>query len=94
MRMVRKQIQFTRKQATLLRREATRRKLSESEIVRDAVDKVLAPATPTDMDERWARALASVGKFASGLSDVSTRHDDYYADAIYEHLQEHRVRPS
>jgi hypothetical protein len=33
------------------------------------------------MDMRWERALASVGGFNSGLSDISERHDAYVVEA-------------
>lgn len=91
MPMVRKQIQFTRRLAAALRREASRRKTSESAVVREAVDRLVG-ARASDRDKSWDRVLALAGKFHSGLHDVSERHDEYYADALYEELQEKRPK--
>jgi len=40
------------------------------------------PGISADEDERRRRALAVVGKYRSGLSDVSRRHDEYLSDAF------------
>ena len=48
-------------------------------VIREAVDRTLADG---DMAARHRRALAAAGKFRSGRSDVSERHDDYLADAF------------
>ena len=90
MKMARKQIQFTRRQAAALRREASRRRVSESAIVREAVDRLLAPGSPRD--EGWDRVLALAGAFRSGRNDISTHHHEYVADAIWEELAEKRGR--
>jgi hypothetical protein len=49
-------------------------------LIRDAVDRTYG----IDGNEpaRWERALASIGGFRSGRSDVSERHDEVLADAI------------
>lgn len=47
-------------------------------LIRDAVDRTYGAE---GHDERWARALASVGGFRSGRTDVSERHDENLADA-------------
>ena len=91
MRMVRKQIQFTRRQANALGREAARRKVSESELVREAVDRLIR-AEPAARDEAWDRILSLSGKFRSGLHDLSVEHDRYYADDLWEEIQEKRPR--
>jgi hypothetical protein len=51
-------------------------------LIRDAVDRTYGLNT-TD-DARWQRALASIGGFRSGRSDVSEHHDDLLADAFDE----------
>lgn len=86
--MIRKQVQFTERQAARIQREARRRGVSESAVVREAVDKGLGVGTSGPTDEQWERALAVVGKFPSGLTDLSVEHDRYYADDLYEEIQE------
>lgn len=79
--MIRTQISLTEEQADRLRRTAALRGVSMAELIRQAVDRVIPP----DSDERsWRieRALALAGKYDSGRSDVSERHDDYLAEAF------------
>lgn len=86
--MIRKQVQFTQRQAARIQREARRRGISESAVVRDALDKGLGAGTSGPTDEQWERALAAVGKFPSGLTDLSLEHDRYYADDLYDDIRE------
>jgi hypothetical protein len=76
--MIRTQIQLTEKQYRALKEEAHRRKLSLSEAVRGAVDLWLGQQR---RGETVRRSLASIGRFHSGVSDVSERHDHYLAEA-------------
>jgi hypothetical protein len=81
--MVRMQIQFTQQEADSLRSEASRRKVSISALVREAVDERLAAgSTAPTRDELVRRAKDACGRFRSGLGDVSARHDDYFVDSI------------
>ena len=75
--MVRMQVQFTPEQARRLHRTAERRGESIAQVVRDAVDRSV---TDDPHAEAVARALAVVGMFDSGLTDLSERHDDYLAE--------------
>lgn len=87
--MIRKQVQFTERQVARLQREARRRGVSESAVIREALDKGLGTGTsggPTD--EQWERALAVVGIGRSGFSDISEEHDRYFADDLYEEIRE------
>ncbi|MBI2237243.1 MAG: ribbon-helix-helix protein, CopG family [Actinobacteria bacterium] len=81
--MIRTQIQLTEDQAARLRRIAAERGVSIAEVIREAVDRL---PDPHDRAERWARALAAVGKGhdREGATDVSVRHDDYLAEAYGE----------
>ncbi|HEY7625233.1 MAG TPA: ribbon-helix-helix protein, CopG family [Candidatus Limnocylindria bacterium] len=80
--MERKQIQLTRQQAAAVRRIAARRKTSDAAIVREAVDQWLRGQGRAGEKERWRRALAVVGKFSSGRSDISKEHDRELAEAF------------
>lgn len=80
--MERKQFQLTRQQATAVRREATRRKLSDSAIVREAVDLWLRARGHVRNEDRMNRAMGIVGQFASGQKDFSRDHDRDLADAF------------
>ena len=83
--MVRMQIQFTQQESDALRSEASRRKISVSALVREAVDERLAAgSTAPTRDELVRRSLAAVGRFRSGTGDISTRHDEYFADSILD----------
>lgn len=86
--MERKQIQFTRQQLSALRREARRRRTSESALVREAVDGWMRTHEPESEAERVARALSVIGAFSSGGGqNIATEHDDHLADIAYEHVQ-------
>lgn len=80
--MVRTQIQLTERQARELKRIAAARGISMAEVIREAVDeRIRTGIVPVSREERVKRALAVLGKFRSGLRDVSARHDDYLAEA-------------
>ena len=82
--MVRTQIQLSEKQAKALKKLAARRNVSVAELIRQAVDEELRAAGGIDRDERKRRALAAAGRFHSGLTDLSTEHDHYLAEAFGE----------
>lgn len=77
--MERTQISLTSSQARELRRLARMRGMSMAALIREAVDR--AYGLDTSEHARWQRALASVGGFRSGRSDVSERHDELLPDA-------------
>ena len=76
--MVRTQIQLTEEQYRALKEEAHQMGLSLSEAVRGAVELWLGRR---ERALRVQRSLASIGRFRSGRSDISERHDRYLADA-------------
>lgn len=78
--MVRIQIQLTESQRRAVRELAHDRQRSEAAIVREAIDLYLSQIP--GRRERMAAALAHAGRHRSGRSDVSTRHDEYLAEAI------------
>ncbi len=79
--MVRTQIQLTERQARELKRMAAKEGVSMAEVVRRAVDaKIHEGSGEAPWDERVRRALAVMGKFKSGIRDLSTNHDKYLAE--------------
>jgi Arc/MetJ-type ribon-helix-helix transcriptional regulator len=80
--VVRTQIQLTEEQVARLRQMARERRASVAELIRGAVDRLLAGEGGLSPSARRRRALDAVGRFASGLADVSARHDEHL-DRIY-----------
>jgi len=77
--MVRTQIQLTESQARELKRLAAARGVSMAELIRQGVDAVLRSKPFPNAEDQRNKALALAGKFRSGKSDISKRHDDYLA---------------
>jgi len=72
--MIRAQIQFRETTYKKLKERAKDSGKSISELVRGSLDQTLDQA---EMEKKWARALQSLGKFESGLGDLSEKHDEY-----------------
>ena len=77
--MERTQISLTSGQGRELRRLARKRGTSMAALIREAVDRTYGAGAGEDL--RWHRALASIGGFRSGRSDVSERHDEMLPEA-------------
>jgi len=82
--MIRTQIQLSEEQMKSLKRLAAERQVSVAELVRQGVDVVLGAAAGERMEEKRRRAISVAGRFHSGVRDLSTRHDDYVAEAYSE----------
>jgi len=82
--MIRTQIQLTEGQARELRELAARENVSVAELIRRAVDGLLERKVTISLNERRQRAMALVGQFRSGQSDVSEKHDEYLAEVYGE----------
>lgn len=80
---VRMQIRLTEEQAAGLRALSRKTGTPPAGLIRQAVDKILGDRRE-ERDEEVRRALGAVGRYSSGLTDVSTRHDDYLAEAYRE----------
>lgn len=81
---VRTRIQLTEGQSLALQEIAAQERVSIAELIQWAVDYWLQTHGKISMEERRKRALAAVGQFHSGKSDVSERHDEYLAEAYSE----------
>jgi hypothetical protein len=77
--MIRLQISVSEPQARRLRRLAAERGASMAQLAREAIE-AYAPDDEVVRAQRVERALAAAGRYDSGLTDVSERHDDHLAD--------------
>ncbi len=75
--MVRTQIQFEKGTYEKLKARSKKTGSSISEIVRRALDRNMETE---EFDQKWLRAAESMGKFSSGVQDLSEKHDQYLAD--------------
>jgi hypothetical protein len=78
--MVRTQVQLTDKQAAALRRRSKRENVSVAELVR-AIDAFTRAEPPSEREVR-DRAILAAGRFASGVPDTSSHHDEALAEAF------------
>jgi len=78
--MVRTQIQLPESQVATLKHLAALHQTSMAELIRRAVDLFTSSPNSDAITERKQRALAVVGRFHSGLSDVAERHDEYLSE--------------
>jgi len=79
--MVGIQVQLTEAQARTLETLAAERQSSVEELIRQSIDSLIARSTGISTDERRRRAIAAIGRFGSGRSDVSAQHETYLAEA-------------
>lgn len=75
--MVRTQIQLTEEQAKALKEIAAQRGVSMAELIRESVERIIEEY---ERKEKWQKALAILGRYRSGLADVSANHDKYLAE--------------
>ena len=75
--MIRTQIQFEKKTYETLKTKSLETGKSISELVRRSLDRSIAAQ---GVDQKWARALNSMGKFSSGLNNLAEKHDDHLGD--------------
>jgi len=80
--MVRTQIQLTEEQVHKLKKHAEARHISVAELIRQAVDKFIRDGNIIDVEEKRRRAASAAGRLRSGISDLSTRHDEYFSEAL------------
>ena len=82
--VVRTQIQLSEVQFKALKELSTSQNISMAELIRQAVDVLLRSTNEINHEERKRRAIAAAGRFHSGLTDLSTNHDRYLAEAYAE----------
>lgn len=87
------EIPLTEEQVEVLERLARDRQISVPELIQEEVATLLRTAEATSRPpatllaeerERRRRAIAAAGRFRSSCRDLSTRHDDYFAEACEE----------
>ena len=79
--MIRTQIQIEKEQIEWLKAKAREKGVSLSQLIREGLD-LFREREQRIPEERKRRSLAAVGRFSSGIPDVSERHDDYLAEAF------------
>jgi predicted DNA-binding protein len=75
--MIRTQIQFQKTTYDSLKIKSKETGKSISEIVRRSLDQAIESQ---ECDQKWARALSSLGKFSSGLNNLAEKHDEHLGD--------------
>jgi hypothetical protein len=75
--MISIQIQLDEDQATALKKLAAAQNKSVAELIRMSVDALLATTPLPDVEGSRARALAVVGRFRTGDTDLAEDHDRY-----------------
>jgi len=78
--MVRTQIQLTEEQAAALKRLAAAKRVSVAELIRQGVETLIRSEETSSLEERRKRAIAIAGRFHSGRSDLSRKHDEHLAE--------------
>ena len=77
--MIRTQVQLEEEQMEWLRAKAMERRVSVSRLIREGIAFFREHEERITSDKK-ERAVAAVGRFDSGLKDVSERHDHYLED--------------
>ena len=72
--LIRTQIQLTEEQAGALKEIASQRGVSTAQLIRESVERTIEER---QRKVNWHRALSIMGRYRSGLSDVSAEHDKY-----------------
>ena len=80
--MVRTHIRLPETQVATLKRLSALHHTSMAELIRRAVDLFTSTSVAYVTADRKERGLRAAGRFHSGLSDVSTRHDEYLAESF------------
>jgi len=79
--MIRTQIQLTETQVSKIKKVAMDQRISVAEVIRRAVENMVQSNAKMSIPERAKRAIEIAGKFRSGKKNISTKHDEYLAEA-------------
>ena len=79
--MIRTQVQLTEEQMALIKQLAAERNVSMSEVIRQGMASFLRENLTVSREERIRRAMEVAGRFRSGRTDVSRRHDEHLSEA-------------
>ncbi len=79
--MLRTQIQIEENQIKWLKDKAKERGVSVSQLIREGVEFYRKNEDRLPEDQK-KKALAAIGRYASGVSDISEKHDEYLAQAF------------
>ena len=79
--MLRTQIQIEEEQIKWLRNRAKERGVSVSQLIREGVE-FYRKHEDRLPEEKKKKALAAIGRYASGASDISEKHDEYLAKSF------------
>jgi len=82
--MKRIQIRLEEQQFKALQRLAREQGLPVAEMVRQSIDALLRSVSQPSREALRSRALSVVGRFHSGASDISSRHDRHLENAYKE----------
>jgi Arc/MetJ-type ribon-helix-helix transcriptional regulator len=78
--MVRTQIQLTEEQAARMKSAALKRGVSMAELIRQAIEMLLARGVEKSDEDLRRRAIEAAGRFHSGRRNVARDHDEYLSE--------------
>lgn len=78
--MIRTQIQLTDEQVTALKKIVANKHESVTELIREGIKILLRFISDISSEKRRHRAIAVIGRFHSGRTDLSTKHDNYLTE--------------
>lgn len=78
--MVRTQIQLTEEQAARMKSAALKKGVSMAELIRQAIEMLLAKGAEKSEVELRRRAIEAAGRFHSGRRNVAGNHDEYLSE--------------
>ena len=80
--MAQMQIQLTEEQLAELKSVASKRGVSMVELIRQAIEMLLANGTEKSDGEIRRRAMLAAGRFHSGIRNVARNHDGYLSEGF------------
>lgn len=80
--MKRTQVQLTEEQYKLLKDISMKKNTSIAGVIRECINHYSASKCLESSEEKYKRAINSVGKFRSGEKDISIKHDIYLDEDI------------